>query len=284
MKYSILALSVCTLAACSTNPKPADAPAQLPAQPAAVAAVQAPPPHPYALPPRPVRTVSQAPEWFVKLPQDTDEMIFGVGTATSADEQMAYDKARLQAERKIVEMLSARVRSQVFSNRTDNGDDMLETTTVTVQKNAEGDLIGAQRVDSQAQFDGRRYKVYILVRYPLGENNNLLRAKNSIQLKRESELRAQRAQQDLDLHSQQRRQDTADADKRLREQVGPRSQAQPVDTTPQTRVEPVQTGPETVNTNNGPVQLLEVENPEYRARRAEALTKPGAVLGQITVR
>lgn len=231
-------------------------------------------PHPYALPKQPMTVVANAPDWFVRLPEDTAEMVFGVGTATSVDEQMAYDKARLQAERKIVEMLSGRVRSQVFSNRTDNGDDMLETTTVTVQKNAEGDLIGAQRVDSQATFDGRRYKVYVLVRYPLNENNTLQRTKNSQQLKREAELRAKRGQQDLDNHSQQRRQEAADTDARLQQQVGPRAQS---------HVEPVRAGAETVNTTNGPIQLLDVENKEYKERRSEALSKPNAVIGQTTV-
>ena len=231
-------------------------------------------PHPYALPKQPMTVAANPPDWFVRLPEDTAEMVFGVGTASSMDEQMAYDKARLQAERKIAEMLSGRVRSQVFSNRTDNGDDMLETTTVTVQKNAEGDLIGAQRVDSQATFDGRRYKVYVLVRYPLNENNTLQRAKTGQQLKREAELRAQRGRQDLDTHSQQRRQDAIDSDQRLQQQVGPR---------PESHVEPVKAGAEAVNTSNGPVQLLDVDNKEYKERRSEALSKPNAVIGQVTL-
>lgn len=232
-------------------------------------------PHPYALPKQPVAVAANPPDWFVKLPEDTAEMIFGAGTATSMDEQMAYDKARLQAERKIIEMLSGRVRSQVFSNRTDNGDDMIETTTVTVQKDAEGDLLGAQRVDSQATFDGRRYKVYVLVRYPLNENNALQRAKNAQQLKREAEVRAQRGRQELDEHSQQRRQEAVEADQRLQQQVGPKPA--------ESRVEPVQAGKETVSTSGGTLQLLDVENKEYKERRAEALAKPNAVIGQTTV-
>ena len=231
-------------------------------------------PHPYALPKQQLTVVANPPDWFVRLPEDTAEMVFGAGTATSMDEQMAYDKARLQAERKIVEMLSGRVRSQVFSNRTDNGDDMLETTTVTVQKNAEGDLIGSQRVDSQATFDGRRYKVYVLVRYPLNENNTLQRTKNSQQLKREAELRAQRGRQDLDTHSEQRRQEAVDADQRLQQQVGPK---------PQSHVEPVRAGAETVTTSGGTIQLLDVENKEYKDRRSDALAKPNAVIGQATI-
>jgi hypothetical protein len=231
-------------------------------------------PHPYALPKQAMTVAANPPDWFVRLPEDTADMVFGVGTATSADEQMAYDKARLQAERKIVEMLSGRVRSQVISNRTDNGDDLIESTSVTVQKNAEGDLLGAQRVDSQATFDGRRYKVYVLVRYPLNENNTFQRAKNTQQLKREAELRVQRARQDLDNHSAQRKQDAIEADQRLQQQVGPK---------PQSYVEPVRAGAESVNTSNGTVQLLDVDNKEYKDRRSETLAKPNAVIGQTTI-
>ena len=49
--------------------------------------------------------------------------------------------------------------------------------------------------------------------------------------------------------------------------------------TPQSRVAPV-----TVPTTGGEVKLLDVDNAEYRQKRDEALAKPGAVIGQTTVR
>ena len=82
---------------------------------------QAPAAHPYALPAQPVRQVVQAPAWFVRLPEDTTDMMFAAGTATSVDEQMAYTKARMFAEQKLVEQMTASVRSLVKSHRTDTG-------------------------------------------------------------------------------------------------------------------------------------------------------------------
>jgi hypothetical protein len=201
-------------------------------------------------------------------------MIFSAAVATSVDEQMAHDKARMQAERKLVELMSSRVRSSVKSYRNDRGDNMQESTEITINKTADGELIGAQRVDSQATFDGRVYRVYVLLRYPLAHNNILRQERENAQSKREADLRAARAQQDLERDTQRQLTEKEVADRRLREEIGPRPDAPAPAVTPAT----------TVNTSEGPVKLLEVENAEYRQKRAEALAKPGAVIGQITVR
>jgi hypothetical protein len=39
-----------------------------------------------------------------------------------------------------------------------------------------------------------------------------------------------------------------------------------------------------VNTSQGEIKLLDVDNEEYKQKRAEALAKPNAVIGQITLR
>ena len=213
---------------------------------------------------QPVRQVVQAPAWFVKLPEDTADMMFAVGTATSVDEQMAYTKARMFAEQKLVEQMTASVRSLVKSHRTDTGDALIERFENTVQKSANGELVGAQRVDSQVTHDGRVYKVYVLIRYPLGENNILRKEREAVRARKESELRAARAHQDLERNVQREQEAQERADQKLREEVGPR--------------------PETVKTSEGELKLLDVDNPEYRQKREDALKKPGAVVGQVTVR
>ena len=197
-------------------------------------------------------------------------MIFSAAVGSSVDEQMAYDKARMQAERKLVELMSSRVRSNVKSYRNDRGDNMQESTEITINKTADGELIGAQRVDSQATFDGRVYRVYVLLRYPLAQNNTLRREREGAQSKREADLRAARAQQDLERETQRQRTEAEAADRRLKEEIGPRSDAPA----------PAQS----VNTTEGPVKLLDVDNAEYKQKRADALAKPGAVIGQTVVR
>lgn len=263
-KLSAIAICASLVACASTQKTEAPVP-QVVAQPAPQ--VYQAPAHPYAMPAQPVRTVVSAPDWFVRLPEDTADMMFAAGTATSVDEQMAYNKARMFAEQKLIESMTARVRSLTKSYRADSGDALNERFEQTIQKTANGELIGAQRVDSRATHDGRYYKVYVLIRYPLGESNVLRKERNQTQARKESELRSGRAHQELDqVHKNQSEQQER-ADQQLREQVGPRP-------------EPAKS----VNTSQTEIKLLDVDNEEYKRKRDEALAKPNAVIGQITLR
>ena len=264
-QLTVIAASISLVACASTQKAEVPVP-QAVAQPAPQ--VYQAPAHPYAMPAQPVRAVVSAPEWFVRLPEDTADMMFAAGTATSVDEQMAYNKARMFAEQKLVETMTARVRSLTKSYRADSGDALNERFEQTIQKTANGELIGAQRVDSRATHDGRTYKVYVLIRYPLGENNILRKERNQVQARKESELRAARAHQDLNrVHAEDEAKQER-TDQQLREQIGPRT-------------EPIKPA---VNTSQTEVKLLDVDNEEYKRKRDEALLKPHAVIGQITVR
>jgi hypothetical protein len=273
MKYSILAVAVSTLAACSSNPKTVDAPVTLPAQPVLVAQ---PAPHPYAMPERQVRTVARAPAWFVNLPEDTADMTFAVGTATSSDEQMAYDKARMSAERKLVEQMYARITTQTNSYRADRGQAMIENYQQVTRKNARGELSGAQRVDSQVTHDGQYYKVYVLLRLPVGAANTQQTRRDQARLQREADIRGRAAEREMDTNEAADTQRERDADRALERSLAPQSRVAPV-------VVPEKSA-ESAPTAQGEVKLLDVDNAEYKRRRDEALQKPGAVVGQVTVR
>jgi hypothetical protein len=272
-RLSVIAASISLVACASTQKAEVPAPQvvaqsapQVVAQPVPVPV----PAHPYAMAVQPVRQVVSAPDWFVRLPQDTADMMFAAGTATSVDEQMAYNKARMFAEQKLIESMTARVRSLTKSYRADSGDALNERFEQTIQKTASGELIGAQRVDSRVTHDGRTYKVYVLIRYPLGENNILRKERDQARARKESELRAGRAHQELDRTHTEQAVQQEQADQQLREQIGPRA-------------EPAKSA-DAVNTPQGELRLLDVENEEYRRKRAEALAKPNAVIGQSTLR
>ena len=220
-------------------------------------------PHPYALPERVAVTQPQAPAWFVKLPADTADMIFAAGTATSTDEQMAYDKARMAAERKLVELANSRVTTQTKSYRADRGDVSIENYEQVTRKNATGDLTGAQRVDSQMTSDGRTYKVYVLLRLPVGDANTMAKSRATTRLQREADIRSQGAHQDLERNDEQAIKQERESVEQIRRDASPKT---------------------SVPTTSGEVKLMDVDNAEYRQRREEALAKPGAVIGQTTVR
>ena len=166
--------------------------------------------------------MSGTPKWFTKMPNDTPDMIFAAATASSPDMQMALDKARLQAERKLIEMHGSKISSLTKSNRTDTGDTMIESTSITMQKNANGELIGAQRVDSQVEFDGKAYRAFVLLRLPLSDNNILRKERVNVQTRKEAELRGARAQQELDQRRIEDAKAAEAADARLKAELGPK--------------------------------------------------------------
>lgn len=228
-------------------------------------------PHPYALPARasaqaqaPVMLpMAPAPDWYLKLPQSTEEMIFAAGTATSTDEQMAFDKARMFAEQKLIELLSTKLQTQTLSNRVSVNDAVSARFETMIKKSASGELVGAERVDAQSTNDGRTYKVYVLLRLPLGEANTLMRERN--------------AQQTLKESNNQGRISAPPAPVELKPQLRPEPEPgektpATVNVVPQSSIEPTE------------LKLLDVDNAEYKKRRDEALQKPNAVVGQITVR
>jgi len=220
----------------------------------------APAPRSYALPERVSAPQTSAPEWFVRMPQDTVDMVFAAGTATSTDEQMAYDKARMAAERKLVEMAGSRIQTQTKSYRADRGDVSIENYEQVTRKNAAGELAGAQRVDSQMTFDGRTYKVYVLLRLPINDANAVAKSRASARLQREADIRSRSAHQELERMSDEENKQQERQEQKLKQEVEPKP----------------------VATNE--LKLMDVDNEEYKQRRAEALTKPGAVIGQVTVR
>jgi len=264
MKLILTLAAVLVLSACASNPaKTAEV---IPAP--APTIVYQPISQPYALPQAPARTVTPAPTWFVNLPEDTTDMMFAAGTATSTDEQMAYDKARMSAERKLVENMYSRVQTQTKSYRADRGDAMIENFQQVTRKNARGELSGAQRVDSRATFDGRIYKVYVLVRLPLGTNNVIQNRRDQARAQREADISSRAAEQDMDRNESAERGIQRENDDDLTRRLAPQSKVVPV----------------TKSVDTGTIQLLDVDNAEYKRRRDEALSKPNAVIGQTVLR
>lgn len=237
----------------------------------------------YALPERSAPVMASAPDWFVRLPDDAENMMFAAGTATSTDEQMAYDKARMHAERKLVEIMSSRISTQTRSYRTDNTGTLSERYQQVTRKNARGELIGAQRVDSQITHDGQVYKVYVLLRLPLGTANTLQTQQIQAKTNRAAEIRAQAAERDMDAQEAREQRQQQEADAQLRQNLAPQRQA-PASNTLEQQGQVIVTPISAPTANGTELRLLDVDNVEYKRRRDEALQKPGAVVGQTVLR
>ena len=198
--------------------------------------------------------ISQAPEWMSKLPKAAG-YVFENGTATSTDFGFADIKAKTIAYSKICTSAGGKVRSQTKLYRADNGDAGTESSEMAVRSMcADVDITGVETVEMKHVADGNRIRTYVLVALPTSGFVN-----------RDAKRSAKEAFKELDSMAREQKNENQVEITPVAPQRGNEvSVAQPDGTT------------STLN-------LMPVENAEYKARREEALKKPGAVIGQVSV-
>lgn len=202
--------------------------------------------------------IEQAPDFMSRLPKSPG-FIFENGTATSTDFGFADIKAKTIAYAKICTALGGKVRSQVKVFKSDSGETATEQSEMAIRSMCPDiDLSGVETVAMKHVADGNRIRTYVLISLAIGSNNAIRSAKDA-------QSSAPKAFEELDQIT--------------KEQLGKSKGDQPV--LPKQRGEEISA----VNPNRstGTIKLMQVENAEYRERRAEALKKPGAVIGQISI-
>ena len=198
------------------------------------------------------------PPWYIKAPASTDEYMFVTGTGLSSDLSMSRAKAMLDAQHQLASKLNGVIDAATRQQRKDTaGTVNSDYTSVTIRKNIiETSITGHHLEDSKIQAENRGYRTFVLVRYPVGDANKLLR---------EQEQRDSKKQ---------------DEDAMIDKELG-KSQSKVVS------VVVPEAKPVAVESKAVPIselKLMEVDNEEYKKRRAEALQKPGAVVGNVTYR
>ena len=199
--------------------------------------------------------IEQAPTWMSKLPKAAG-YIFENGTATSSDFGFADIKAKTIAYAKICTAAGGKIRQQTKIFRSDTGDTSVDQSEMAIRSMcADVDITGVETVEMKHVSEGNRIRTYVLVTLPLGD-------KNVLKSTRDAQARAPEAFKELD------------------EVTSGKKPAEVAPVAPQRGNEVSVTQPDgTTSTLN----LMPVENEEYRARRAEALKKPGAVIGQVSI-
>lgn len=199
------------------------------------------------------------PSWYIKPPASTDDYIWFAGTGYSSDLAMSREKAVLDSQMKLADTLNGAMNAMVKQQKSDNaGSVVTDKTSLTVKKIIANTVMTGYRIeDARVVSENRNYRTFILVRYPIGDANRLL--KDRLQQQSQSNDSDEALQRELDRETQP--------------QVRPRQVSQ---------VAPVQTAEPTSAVTT--INLLPVDNEEYKARRDAALQKPGAVIGQTTLR
>ena len=199
------------------------------------------------------------PPWYVKAPASTQEFLYLAGTGISNDLTMSRQKALLDAQIQLASKLNGVIDAVIRQQRKDTGGDMsTDYTSASIRKRIlDTSLTGWYLEDTKILSEDKKYRTFVLIRYPLGDANKMLK---------------QRERQE------DRKNDDRDVDREITNANRPVSQA-PVTVTPVPAPAVAESRPVPINQLN----LLEVDNEEYKKRRAEALQKPGAVVGRITI-
>ena len=254
------------------------------------------------------QAVDQAPKWMFKLPKEIG-VIYENGTAISSDFSMADLKAKTMAYVKICTGAGGKVRSQMKMYRADNDGASMEQSELTARSICpDVDITGVETVEMKHVAEGNRIRSYVLVALPMG-------SKNVMKSTKELQNKSGDAFKELDnITKEQPTVSTvapaapvtaaplavapvaapisvvpaaapaivpAQAPTETSEKLSPK----PSDSilSPVSAVSPKTVLVTAANGNDKQVTLIGSSNPEYVAKRAEALKKPGAVIGQATI-
>lgn len=145
------------------------------------------------------------PAWYIKAPASTDDFVYLAGTGVSNDLSMSHQKALLDAQLKLADKINGVVNALVKQYKDDNqGTVNSDRTSITVKKViADTAITGYHIEDSRIQAENRGYRTFILVRYPLGDANRLLKEK--LQRESQSATSEDAAQRELEREIQSRR-------------------------------------------------------------------------------
>lgn len=193
------------------------------------------------------RSLDKAPDWMTKLPENTPNVVYASATAVSGDMAMADEKAKVIALGKICTSAGGTVDKTSKVYMLDSGNTTQERSEMAIRsKCRQIDVTGVEAVKIQRIAEGTRYRTYVLVALPLGDANILKREKQADADRASTKENSDKAFREIDNDLQQSK---------------PVSQAVPINQ----------------------LNLIEVDNAEYKKRRDEALQKPGAVVGRATI-
>ena len=148
------------------------------------------------------QTISKIPVWYTTPPVDVNS-IYERGTESSPDLQRSVDKAVMSAKSQLASKLGDRVSQKIRDFATETGtvnDEQIVRTIETTRQSVALDVNVAGYVleKSEVVQENGRYRAYVLLRYPLGENNKVIVAQVKKNAVLDSKLRASKAFEELE--------------------------------------------------------------------------------------
>ena len=148
-----------------------------------------------------IATTSQAalfiPSWYTMPPKASELSVFVAGTATSSTLSMATQKAIMDADTKLAFQMESAVKAMIKTYQNDLGTDIVENTELVARKVSAVTVNGHHQVDMQVTQEGRVYRVFVLMRFPLGGANYFAEQIRKDSLKNQSMARERAANTEL---------------------------------------------------------------------------------------
>lgn len=250
------------------------------------------------------------PAWYIKAPNSTEDFVYIAGTGYSSDLSMSREKAVLDAQVKLADKINGTINALVKQYKTDNGGAMgTDKTSLTVKKLIVDTAVTGYHIeDSRVVNENRAYRSFVLIRYPMGDANRLL--KDKMQRENASGTNVDAALDELEQEINSRKKPVARPKINTEPQVkaGPDSNSGTVQAVPDSNgaVETRSLDEKQSASQNSiqlaradtkqPMTLREIEaverqhnlteisNMQARRMRAEAMLKPNAYVQRFTVR
>jgi len=153
------------------------------------------------------KVLNSAPDWFLSPPVD-DEALYSVATDYSNDLQFAVDKAVFNAKVGLATQINNRVSSKTkeFAFESGNGSSAQlnrEFERASRVKVTDSNLSGYTIIDRVIIQQGVGFRVYVLLRYPLGEGNKIATEQKRVVSEKAIAKRAEKAQAELEQESRE---------------------------------------------------------------------------------
>jgi hypothetical protein len=148
------------------------------------------------------QSISKMPSWYTQPPVDANAL-YAAASESSPDMQMSMDASILSAKRQLANSLGARV-SELMNNyalQTGTGNDaqvVQEISRVAKSVTTDINLAGFVREKSEVVQEGRNFRTFVLLRYPVGEANRVVADQVKKSQILDTKVRAAQAFQDLE--------------------------------------------------------------------------------------
>ena len=149
------------------------------------------------------------PNWYIKPPAASEDYVWTTGTGFSNDLAMSRKKAMLDSQVQLADKINGSISAMIRQNqRDDGGSSSVDRTSSFVRKVIiDTAITGHMLEDSRVIAENRGYRTFVLVRYPLGDSNRILKEKLTIE--RQENWGNDGVEQELDREIQRRARPTA---------------------------------------------------------------------------